>query len=109
MLNRVNFRLEAHSDRLNRHRLYVVEIGQDLFGAHTVDIGFGRAGAWQRIQRFAFAAPQDASRLVMARLRRRATARKRIGCPYRLPEDAKSTVDSSTYTLDLSAFRALSR
>jgi hypothetical protein len=109
MLNRVSFRLEAHSDRLNHHRLYVVEIGQDLFGAHTVDVGFGRAGAWQRVQRFAFAAPQEAARLVAVRLRRRATARKRIGCPYRLVGAATGAPESPNYALDLSAFRDLPR
>ena len=108
MLNRLSVRLEAHSNELDRHRIYIVEIGQDLFGAHTVDVGFGRLGSWQKTQRFAFETPQDAARLAMSRLRRRATARKRIGCPYQLIDGQSKDHIDKNYSIDISMFRAAS-
>lgn len=84
MENLIRLAFEAHSTELNRHRRYEITVGRDLFDDWTVTIRYGRVGADGQAQRWAAKQRADVKRLVSERLRRRLTATKRIGCPYRL-------------------------
>lgn len=66
----------------NRDRIYVVEIDDDLFGAVIVTVTYGRSGSWSRPMRVSVANREAALRLVRERLRRRRTARRRLGASY---------------------------
>jgi hypothetical protein len=57
-----------------------------LLGDWSVDIRFGRIGGAGRLLRKIVATETDARRLVATCLRRRASAPKRIGLPYRVRE-----------------------
>jgi hypothetical protein len=78
--------LEARDPSLGRMRSYRLEAGTDLFGAWLVDVVYGRIGASGRRIRYAVENKEEARKLVRRSLRRRATARKRIGVSYRFRE-----------------------
>lgn len=84
MENLIRLAFEAHSEELNRHRRYEIDIGRDLLDDWTVAIRYGRVGVRGNVQRFAARDATDVKRLVNERLRRRLTAKARIGCAYRL-------------------------
>lgn len=75
--------LEARDPALGRFRAYRLEAGTDLFGAWLVDVTYGRIGTRGRRIRYALRDEDEAKKLVRETLRRRATARKRIGVSYR--------------------------
>lgn len=75
---------EAHNTERNHHRRYEVILGQDLLDDWTVAIRYGRVGQGGRLLRFASRRPDDIRAVIRDRLRRRLSAPKRIGCPYRL-------------------------
>jgi hypothetical protein len=58
----------------------------DLFGLWTAHVTFGPVGAAGRTMRHEFATEAAAVSFVRARLRRRATAIRRLGVAYRLVE-----------------------
>ena len=76
--------LEAHNSEQNHHRHYAVTLGRDLLDDWTVAICFGRTGQRGRELRFASPSPDEMKAIIRDRLRRRLSAPKRIGCPYRL-------------------------
>ena len=83
--------LEARDAAGNRHRAYALEVGQDLLRDWVVTLRFGRAGRTGRggrVLTYAVADREAARRFVRARLKRRLTARRRIGCAYRLTRAA---------------------
>lgn len=98
MDNLLNVAFEAHNAERNHHRHYEITVGKDLLDDWTVSIRYGRTGQGGRVLRYA---GQDAGKLqsiVKERLRRRLTAPKRIGCPYRLREmNAVSGFDASVW------------
>ena len=65
-----------------RFRSYRLEAGPDMFGAWLVDVTYGRIGTRGRRLRYVVGNEAEARKLVHKNLRRRATARKRIGVPY---------------------------
>lgn len=67
----------------NIRRRYEILVSPDLFGAVIVETRWGRIGARGQCKRRSFADPAAAARHVAATLRRRATAERRIGVPYR--------------------------
>ncbi|MCK6465373.1 MAG: WGR domain-containing protein [Phycisphaerae bacterium] len=84
MLDLLTIALEAHSDELNHHRRYEVSVGRDLLGDWVVTVRYGRVGGPLRELRFGSPDADTARGIVHDRLRRRLSAPKRIGCPYRL-------------------------
>lgn len=82
MMNAFSALLEARDPALGRLRSYRLEAGTDLFGAWLVEITFGRIGTSGRRLRYVARDEAEARKLVHKILRRRATARKRIGVPY---------------------------
>jgi predicted DNA-binding WGR domain protein len=76
-------RLEAHDERRNIHRRYEIARSPDLFGWTLVELRWGRVGAELRSKILAAPTVDAADRLVRQALRKRASARKRIGVEYR--------------------------
>jgi hypothetical protein len=83
MMDAFTAMLEAHDPALGRFRAYRLEAGTDLLGDWLVEITYGRIGTKGRRIRYAVQDEVQARKLVRETLRRRATARKRIGVPYR--------------------------
>ncbi|WP_327753228.1 WGR domain-containing protein (plasmid) [Sphingobium sp. SJ10-10] len=67
----------------NIRRRYSITVTLDLFGMIIVETCWGRIGAAGQAQRHAFADPATAERHIAATLRRRGTAKGRIGVAYR--------------------------
>src|SRR3954468_24855751 len=84
MDNLLTVALEAHHEAKNHHRHYQVTVGRDLLDDWTVAIRYGRAGQAGRELPYAAAEPDAMRAVIRDRLRRRLSAPKRIGCPYRL-------------------------
>jgi predicted DNA-binding WGR domain protein len=84
MDNLLTVAFEAHNAEKNHHRHYQVTIGRDLLEDWTVAIRYGRVGQAGREKTFAGSRAADMQAMIRERLRRRLSAPKRIGCPYRL-------------------------
>lgn len=84
MDNLLTISFEAHHAERNHHRRYQVTVGRDLLDAWTVAISYGRTGQGGRVLRYASPESQEMQAVIRDRLRRRLSAPKRIGCPYRL-------------------------
>ena len=84
MDNLLSVAFEAHNAEKNHHRRYEVMVGRDLLDEWTVAIRYGRTGQSGRELRFASPQPDELRAVIRDRLRRRLSAPKRIGCPYRL-------------------------
>jgi hypothetical protein len=98
MDNLLTVGFEAHHVERNFHRRYQITVGRDLLDDWTVSICYGRAGQAGRELRFGGPKAEDMRAVVRDRLRRRLSAPKRIGCPYRL------TVMNSASGFDASAW-----
>lgn len=77
---------EAHHPEKNHHRRYQITVGRDLLDDWTVAIHYGRTGHGGQQKRFASPKPEEMRTVIRERLRRRLSALRRIGCPYRLAE-----------------------
>jgi predicted DNA-binding WGR domain protein len=84
MDNLLTVAFEAHSQEENHHRRYQITVGRDMLDDWTVAIRYGRTGQGGREMRFASPKPEEMRSVIRDRLRRRLSAPKRIGCPYRL-------------------------
>ena len=84
MDNLLSVAFEAHHQEKNHHRRYVVVIGRDMLSAWTVAIHFGRTGQAGTERRYASSQADEMQAVIRDRLRRRLSAPRRIGCPYRL-------------------------
>jgi predicted DNA-binding WGR domain protein len=84
MDNLLNLAFEAHNAEKNHHRRYQVILGRDLLDDWTVTIRYGRTGQGGREVHYAASEAEEVRSIIRDRLRRRLSAPKRIGCPYRL-------------------------
>ena len=84
MDNLLTVAFEAHHAEKNHHRRYELTIGRDLLNDWTVAIRYGRTGQGGHELRYASARPEEIRSIIRERLRRRLSAPRRIGCPYRL-------------------------
>ncbi len=91
MLAETSIELEARSLLANRLLRWSVEVGRDLLGVWTVDVEFGRIGSNGRRLRHVFLDQPAAHAYVVRGLRRRATARARIGVVYRCVHSSLGT------------------
>src|SRR5512135_3138293 len=78
--------LEARNPARRCCRHYRVEAGTDLFGSWVVEISYGRIGTAGRSRSFVVRDEGEAQRLSRRLLKRRATASRRTGIPYRVRE-----------------------
>lgn len=74
--------LEAVDRPRNIARRYVIDASRDLFGAVIVDFGWGRIGTRGQSRVVSFSCDDDAERFVRTLLRRRSSARRRLGVDY---------------------------
>ncbi len=86
MENLLHIALEAHDDTANHHRAYVVALSRDLFGTWVVTVRYGRTGRLGQQRRQTVDSLEQARALVRQHLQRRLSARRRIGCDYRVTE-----------------------
>lgn len=84
MDNLLTISFEAHNAELNHHRRYEITVGRDLFDDWNVSIRYGRIGQHGHTKRFAGPRDDEMKAVIRDRLRRRLSAPKRIGCPYRM-------------------------
>ena len=84
MDNLLTATFEAHNRGKNHHRRYTIRIGRDLFDDWTVEIRYSRCGGSKHSKRFASPQADEMKSLIRDRFRRRLSAPRRIGCPYRL-------------------------
>lgn len=84
MDNLLTISFEAHHAENNHHRRYEVSVGRDLFDTFTVVIRYGRIGQRSQERRYSAPQPGELRTIIRQLLRRRLSAPKRIGCPYRL-------------------------
>src|SRR6266851_4632492 len=84
MENLLTVALEAHHAGKNHHPRYEVTVGRDLFDDWTVAVRYGRIGRGGQECRYASQKPEEMRAVIRDRLRRRLSAPRRIGCPYRL-------------------------
>lgn len=84
MDNLLTVTFEAHHAERNHYRRYEVMLGRDLFDDWTVEIRYGRCGSGKHGKRFGSPKAEAMKALIRDRLRRRLSAPRRIGCPYRL-------------------------
>jgi len=84
MLGEAAIRLRLRDSARGRDRAYEIEVDRDLFGAFTVTISHGRWGVWSVSRRVSVAGKSDAVAIAATRLRRRSTARRRLGAGYEL-------------------------
>ncbi len=75
--------LEAVQRDRNIARSYVIAVSRDLFGVTIVQFSWGRIGTRGQGRRVSFADDAAATSFVSSLLRRRASAPRRIGVPYR--------------------------
>jgi hypothetical protein len=76
--------LRAVSPHGQRRRAYEIHVGSDLFSQLTVTIDFGAIGARGQRRVHLVADIAEAQAMVRRALRRRLTAPRRIGVPYRV-------------------------
>ncbi len=75
--------LEAVNAGRNIARRYTIAVSCDLFGIWIVSFSWGRIGMRGQCRTVSFAMSDEADRFVRTLLRRRASARQRIGVAYR--------------------------
>lgn len=75
--------LEAVDGTRNIARRYTIATSEDLFGATLVEFAWGRIGTRGQSRVVSFSEHEEAEHFVGQLLRRRASARKRIGVAYR--------------------------
>jgi hypothetical protein len=94
-------RLEAHHEARDRHRVYELDVVENLFGELAVEIRHGRTGRRLSLRVVPVSNMAEAQTLVRSKLRRRATAPRRIGCSYRVRSvSALDDVDVAGFFLD---------
>jgi predicted DNA-binding WGR domain protein len=79
----VRVELEARDPARNVWRRYAVSAAPDLFGTWLVEVSFGRIGAPGRTRASAYSDESSARAFARRCLRRRLSAPRRIGTPYR--------------------------
>jgi hypothetical protein len=84
LIDEISIQLQAKDADANRLRSWRVEAGPDLFGVWLTKVRFGRIGAADRALGYHFASEAEARSFVRSRLRRRGTAKRRIGVAYRV-------------------------
>ncbi len=79
MLSIAHIRLKLTDAAANRDRAYELQIDRDLFGEYSVSVRYGRQGSTLRAIRYTATDLAQAGRIAASILRRRITARRRLG------------------------------
>jgi hypothetical protein len=84
MIDDIAIELQAKDVGANCLRAWRIKAGPDLFGVWVATVRFGRIGMADRMLGYQFASEADVRSFVHAKLRRRGTAKRRIGVAYRV-------------------------
>lgn len=84
MDNLLHVRLRALNLELKHDREYKIRLGIDLFRHWYVVITFGRYATWGTSKTNLFDSREEAYEFINAKLRRRLSSPKRIGCSYQI-------------------------
>jgi hypothetical protein len=84
MDNLLKIRLRAVNPALHYDREYKIGLGTDLFRKWYVIITFGKYHSWGTSKTNYFETREEAYRFIDAKLKRRLSSTKRIGCPYQM-------------------------
>lgn len=84
MDNLLHVRLRALNPELKHDREYKIRLGIDLFRHWYVVITFGRYATWGTSKTNLFDTREEAYEFINAKLRRRLSSPKRIGCSYQI-------------------------
>ncbi len=84
VINDLEIALRAESPRRNCWRDYRLALGRDLLGDWCLSVRWGRVGAAGSTAMRGFRSRDEAVALANVLLKRRLSAPRRIGCPYRL-------------------------
>lgn len=86
MEGRFHIKLEAKNPEKGNFRSYAIDAGQDLFGHWAIEVSYGRIG--RKGRSVTYSAPDDGAAATIIRqcLKKRASAPKRIGVPYKVRE-----------------------
>lgn len=84
MINDLEIVLRAENPATNCHRDYTLALGRDLLGDWCVCVRWGRIGARGSLAISGFGDRGAAIAFAGTLLRRRLSAPRRLGCPYRL-------------------------
>jgi predicted DNA-binding WGR domain protein len=76
--------MRAVNQDLKFDREYTIGIGRDLFQQWYVVIVFGRYGSWGTSRTKMFDTQEEAYAFINAKMRRRLSSPKRIGCSYQI-------------------------
>ncbi|MCA9470136.1 MAG: WGR domain-containing protein [Nitrospira sp.] len=83
MGERFHIKLEAKNPEKGNFRSYAIDAGKDLFGHWEIEVSYGRIS--RRGRSVTYSAPDDGAAATIIRhcLKKRASAPKRIGVPYK--------------------------
>jgi predicted DNA-binding WGR domain protein len=84
MINDLEIALRAENPLTNCWRDYTLLLGRDLLGDWCLSVHWGRIGAAGSMVMHGFGSRNEAVAFASALLKRRLSAPRRIGCPYRL-------------------------
>lgn len=84
MDNLLHVRLRAINQDLKFDREYTIGLGRDLFQQWYVVITFGKYQTWGTSRTKRFDTREEAYGFINAKLRRRLSSPKRIGCSYQI-------------------------
>ena len=79
--------LKAENKQMNCNREYYIHTSIDLFGMYQCQTKWGKVGAIKRSKTVSFENEEELRRYVKLILRRRETAKRRIGVAYRVIEN----------------------
>lgn len=104
MINDLEIALRAENPARNCWRDYHLVLGRDLLGDWCLSVRWGRVGTAGSTTMHGFGNRHEAVAFVGVLLKRRLSAPRRIGCPYRLT--ASSGVDGFGLADAVGAFAA---
>lgn len=84
MINDLEIALRAENRLTNCWRDYTLVLGRDLLGDWCISVRWGRVGTAGSAALHGFRNRDEAVAFASILLKRRLTAPRRIGCPYRL-------------------------
>ena len=86
MNEKFHIKLEAKNPEKGNFRSYAIDAGPDLFGHWEIEVSYGRIG--RRGRSVTYSAPDDVAAATIIRqcLKKRSSAPKRIGVPYKVRE-----------------------
>lgn len=81
-----HIKLEAKNPEKGNFRAYEIDAGPDLLGQWHIEVRYGRIGRRGRLVTYSAADDVSAAVIIRQCLKKRSSAPKRIGVPYKIRE-----------------------